>query len=101
MDVEVSSVALRADGDVVGVFGVVTPARVQALPEPPRQAVELTPRQHQVLRLLGDGLTTGKIASELGIAEETARNHIKAVLRALEARSRLEAVVAARHRGLL
>ncbi len=48
-----------------------------------------------------DGRTTGKISSELGIAEETARNHIKAVLRALGARSRLEAVVAARHRGLL
>jgi PAS domain S-box-containing protein len=101
MEVDVSSVALRADGEVVGVFGVVTPARIQAPPDPPGQAVELTPRQRQVLRLLGDGRTTGKIASELGIAEETARNHIKAVLRALQASSRLEAVVAARHHGLL
>ncbi len=101
MDVDVSSVALRADGEVVGVFGVVTPARIQALTDPPGQSVELTPRQRQVLRLLGDGRTTGKIASELGIAEETARNHIKAVLRALQASSRLEAVVAARHHGLL
>lgn len=101
MDVDVSSVALRADGEVVGVFGVVTPARVQALIDPPRQAVVLTPRQRQVLQLLGAGRTTGRIASELGIAEETARNHIKAVLRALEANSRLEAVVAARHHGLV
>jgi len=101
MDVDVSSVALRADGEVVGVFGIVTPARIQPLTDPPRQAVVLTPRQRQVLGLLGDGRTTGKIASELGIAEETARNHIKAVLRALDANSRLEAVVAARHHGLL
>ena len=101
MAVDVSSVVLRADGEVVGVFGVVTPARAQDLNDPPHQAVELTPRQRQVLRLLGDGRTTGKIASELGIADETARNHIKAVLRALGARSRLEAVVAARHHGLL
>jgi PAS domain S-box-containing protein len=101
MAVDVSSVALRANGDVVGVFGVVTPARAQDLTDPPHQAVELTPRQRQVLRLLGDGRTTGKIASELGIADETARNHIKAVLRALGASSRLEAVVAARHHGLL
>jgi DNA-binding NarL/FixJ family response regulator len=103
MDVDVSSVALRgrADGEVVGVFGVVTPARAQNLINPPHQAAELTPRQHQVLRLLGDGRTTLKIASDLGIAEETARNHIKAVLRALGARSRLEAVVAARREGLL
>ena len=101
MDVDVSSVALRADGQVVGVFGVVTPARTQALIDPPGQAVVLTPRQRQVLQLLGAGRTTGKIASELGIAEETARNHIKAVLRALEVNSRLEAVVAARHHGLV
>ena len=101
MDVDVSSVALRSDGEVVGVFGIVTPARIQPLTDPPRQVVVLTPRQRQVLGLLGDGRTTGKIASELGIAEETARNHIKAVLRALDANSRLEAVVSARHHGLL
>ncbi|MDX6482286.1 MAG: hypothetical protein QOE95_57, partial [Gaiellaceae bacterium] len=68
---------------------------------PPHRAVELTPRQRQVLQLLGDGRTTVTIASDLGIADETARNHIKAVLRALGARSRLEAVVAARREGLL
>jgi PAS domain S-box-containing protein len=101
MDVDVSSVALRANGEVVGVFGIVTPARIQVSTDPPGQAVVLTPRQREVLRLLGDGRTTGKIASELGIAEETARNHIKAVLRALDANSRLEAVVSARHHGLL
>lgn len=101
MDVDVSSVALRSNGEVVGVFGVVTPARIQVVSDPPGQVVVLTPRQREVLRLLGEGQTTGKIASELGIAEETARNHIKAVLRALEAKSRLEAVVAARHHGLL
>ncbi|MEP6977517.1 MAG: LuxR C-terminal-related transcriptional regulator [Thermoleophilia bacterium] len=101
MDVDVSSVALRSNGEVVGVFGVVTPARIQVVSDPPGQVVVLTPRQREVLRLLGEGRTTGKIAFELGIAEETARNHIKAVLRALEAKSRLEAVVAARHHGLL
>jgi PAS domain S-box-containing protein len=101
MDVDVSSVALRADGEVVGVFGVVTPARAQNVINPPHKAVELTPRQRQVLQLLGDGRTTVTIASDLGIADETARNHIKAVLRALGARSRLEAVVAARREGLL
>jgi PAS domain S-box-containing protein len=101
MAVDVSSVALRADGEVVGVFGVVTPARAQNVINPPHKAVELTPRQRQVLQLLGEGRTTATIASDLGIAGETARNHIKAVLRALGARSRLEAVVAARREGLL
>jgi DNA-binding CsgD family transcriptional regulator len=61
----------------------------------------LTRRQAEVLRLLGEGLSTEAIASRLGIAVETARNHIRAVLRGLDVHSRLEAVVAGRERGLL
>ena len=74
MAVDVSSVALRANGDVVGVFGVVTPARAQDLTDPPHQAVELTPRQRQVLRLLGDGRTTGR--SPLSSGSPTRRRGI-------------------------
>jgi len=66
-----------------------------------RHDPELTPRQAEVLRLLGEGLSTEAIASRLGIAVETARNHIRAVLRGLGVHSRLEAVVAGRERGLL
>jgi DNA-binding NarL/FixJ family response regulator len=62
---------------------------------------ELTPRQAEVLRLLGEGLTTEAIAVRLGIAVETLRNHIRAVLRGLNVHSRLEAVVVGRERGLL
>jgi DNA-binding CsgD family transcriptional regulator len=100
VEVEISSVSLRSDGEVVGVFGVMNPTRAGDRPVP-TAPVELTPRQRDVLRLLGEGRSTTRIAAELGIAEETARNHIKAVLRSLGARSRLEAVVAAHQRGLL
>jgi DNA-binding CsgD family transcriptional regulator len=51
--------------------------------------------------LLGEGASTEMIAQRLGIARETARNHIRAVLRELNARTRLEAVVEAHARGLL
>jgi len=51
--------------------------------------------------LLGEGASTEMIADHLGIARETARNHIRAVLRELGARTRLEAVVEAHARGLL
>ena len=102
VEFEVSSVALRAaEGEVVGVFGVISPRPQVDAAAAPEAAVELTPRQRDVLRLLGEGRSTPRIAEELGIAEETARNHIKAVLRSLGARSRLEAVVAAHRRGLL
>jgi two-component system nitrate/nitrite response regulator NarL len=74
---------------------------VLALPREAGEVGELTPRQAEVLRLLGEGLSTEAIAARLGIAVETSRNHIRAVLRGLNVHSRLEAVVAGRERGLL
>ena len=62
--------------------------------------VELTPRQEQVLRLLGEGASTDEIAAALHLSRETVRNHVRHVLRALGAHSRLEAVAAAHRLGL-
>jgi DNA-binding NarL/FixJ family response regulator len=54
-----------------------------------------------VLRLLDAGASTDQIATELTLSKETVRNHIRQVLRALGAHSRLEAVALARRQGLL
>jgi DNA-binding CsgD family transcriptional regulator len=62
---------------------------------------ELTPRQHEVLRLLADGVPAKLIAGRLGIAEVTVRNHIRAILSELHCHSQLEAVAEARRRGLV
>ncbi|MFL5914926.1 MAG: LuxR C-terminal-related transcriptional regulator [Gaiellaceae bacterium] len=93
----------RIDREIVGVFGLALPraARQKELSRRPLKDVQLTPRQAEVLRLLGEGLSTDAIASHLGVAVETARNHIRAVLRGLGVHSRLEAVVEGRERGLL
>ena len=61
----------------------------------------LTGRQHEVLRLLAEGVSVRSIAGRLGIAETTARNHIRAILAALECHSQLEAVAKARRLGLV
>jgi DNA-binding NarL/FixJ family response regulator len=59
-------------------------------------------RTGEVLRLLGDGLETPEIATRLGgIAEETARNHIRVLLPALGAHSRLEAVLMGLRAGVI
>ena len=80
--------ALRRDDEVVGVFGIAVPlAQTASLERSPLD--DLTPRQLEVLRLLAEGLETPQIASRLGVAEETARNHIRALLRATGAHSRL------------
>ncbi|KIF74572.1 transcriptional regulator [Streptomyces sp. 150FB] len=61
----------------------------------------LTPRERETLGLLGDGLGTAEISRRLGVALNTARNHVQRVLEKLGARSQLEAVAVARRAGLL
>ena len=98
--VEASSVPVVGSSDVISVFGV---ASIEAERTAATRSVDddpLTPRQAEVLQLLARGCSTDQMASELGIARETVRNHIRAVLRALGVHSRLEAVIAAHDRGL-
>jgi PAS domain S-box-containing protein len=93
LSVEISSVPLRRGDHVVGVFGQVS----DVLEEPhTHPELHLTPRQAEVLRLLERGRSTEQIAEELGLSRQTVRNHIRRLLRALGASSRLEAVAAAR-----
>ena len=98
--VEISSIAVhRSDHRVIGVFGLAKRRRTTR-PQP-RRPLHLTPRQRETLALLGEGASTEVIAERLGVARETARNHIRSVLRELGVSSRLEAVVEAQARGLL
>jgi PAS domain S-box-containing protein len=90
--VEISSVPLVRGERVVGVFG-----QVSDLVEEPHEHpdLSLTPRQAEVLRLLERGFSTSQIAQELQLSTETVRNHVRRVLRAVGAHSRLEAVAIA------
>ncbi|MGE0313372.1 MAG: DNA-binding response regulator [Lautropia sp.] len=60
----------------------------------------LTPRQIEVLDLLNEGLTNRAIGMRLNVSENTIRAHVQAILGALGATSRTEAIVAARRLGL-
>jgi PAS domain S-box-containing protein len=95
---DVSSVAIRDDRRVVGIFGLLQPSRVR---DRPVAAPVLTARQTEVLRLLAEGASTVQIQAALQLSRDTVRNHIRHVLRALRAHSRLEAVAVARRKGLL
>ena len=102
VEVDISSVPLRKGHSIVGVFGVVhrqRPVAPQAAGE--KEAPALTPRQHEVLRFLGSGLTTAQMAELMGLSPETVRNHVKAALGELGAGSRLEAVLKGYRLGLL
>jgi DNA-binding CsgD family transcriptional regulator len=93
----VSSVPIPGDDPDRAVFAV---ALLDQQPLPADE-VDLTPRQQEVLNLLGQGGSTEQIAAELHVTTETVRNHIRHVLKALGAHSRLEAVVVARQHGLI
>lgn len=60
----------------------------------------LTARQREVLLLLARGSTNAEIAETMGIEVNTAKNHIKAILKTLGARNRTQAVVEAVRLGM-
>lgn len=64
------------------------------------ESLGLTPRQSDVLALVLAGKSNKVICRELGLAEGTVKNHVAAVLKALDATNRVEAVVAAAKLGL-
>ncbi|HET6974994.1 MAG TPA: response regulator transcription factor [Pyrinomonadaceae bacterium] len=61
----------------------------------------LTDRELEVLRLIGDGFRNKQIADELSIAETTVNFHIKNLVDKLQANDRTHAVTIAIRRGLL
>lgn len=98
--VDISSVPLGPNHHAVGMFGLAIPSDRHA---PPAACDEspLTPRQHEVLRLLADGASTAAIADRLFLSQQTVRNHVRQILQRLDARSRLAAVATARRTGLV
>jgi DNA-binding NarL/FixJ family response regulator len=62
---------------------------------------ELTPREHEVLRLLAQGVSNAQIANALTISEATVRTHIANVLSKLNLRDRAHATIYALKRGLI
>jgi DNA-binding NarL/FixJ family response regulator len=83
--------------------GVYAPSLLAA-PQPPERPTlelkrdieeELTPRQRDVIRLLGHGQSNKEIARALDISEATVKIHLAAIFRLLGVRNRTEAVLKA------
>ena len=70
------------------------------LAERTAEAAHLTPREVDVLRLMGNGDTNKTIAATLGITLDTAKKHVANVISKLEARSRTHAAIIAAQSGI-
>ncbi|MFB6989676.1 response regulator [Streptomyces sp. NPDC056230] len=60
----------------------------------------LTPRERDVLVLVGEGATNAEIAGRLRMSESTVKAHVSRILTTLEVGNRVQAALAARDAGL-
>jgi DNA-binding NarL/FixJ family response regulator len=74
-------------------FPALTAERSEADAQLAGRLAQLTPQQFRVLLCLADGLLNKQIAHELGLAENTVKVHVTAILKKLECHSRTQAAV--------
>lgn len=94
----IRAITLASDG---GLY--VDPMLVDVLvsPEAAAQLTMITPRERDVLRLLADGMRNKEIGERLSIAPDTARMHIRNVMKKLDADTRTHAVALALRQSLI
>lgn len=66
-----------------------------------KRTESLTPREHEVLALVGRGLSNQDIGRELFLSEGTVKAHVSAILLRLEVNNRVQAAIIAYEAGLV
>ncbi|MFF2044077.1 response regulator [Kitasatospora sp. NPDC058170] len=77
------------------------PGAPSATPAVHRDLAALTPREREVLTLMGRGLSNAELAKELTLSEATVKTHVARIFAKLTLRDRAQAVVLAYETGLV
>ena len=67
----------------------------------PGAPARITPRELEVIQLVADGRSNKAIARELGVKEQTVKNHLASIYQKLDARDRTQAVLQAVRMGIV
>ncbi len=86
-------VSARVTRRMLELFGGQLPAETDEL-------ASLTPREHEVLLAIAEGLSNTEIAQNLFLSESTVKTHVGRVLMKLGLRDRIQAVIFAYEHGL-
>lgn len=95
--------AIEAVGRGEAIFGPSVARRVIELMTAPRQPEpfpELTDRESEVLELIAQGWSNGRIAQHFTLSPKTVRNHVSNILTKLRVPDRSQAIIRAREAGL-
>ena len=101
----IGSIRLVAGGEAL-LAGQITRRLVEAhatrsvRPPSPAALDELTDREHEILLMLGRGLSNAEMAAEMVVSEATVKSHVHRVFTKLGLRDRVQAVVFAYEHGL-
>jgi DNA-binding NarL/FixJ family response regulator len=86
--------AMRGEASISpGMAGKILDEFTRLARKEPRPSAELTSREQEVLGLLVDGKSNKEIATALGAAENTVKNHLKNILEKLHLENRVQAAM--------
>jgi DNA-binding NarL/FixJ family response regulator len=106
LDDILSAIRVVASGDAIIAPGITRRLIGQFAAQPrsgrkPRELIEVTDREREVLKLVGLGMSNAEIAAALHITAGTAKTHVARLLAKLDARDRVQLVITAYEAGLV